>query len=78
MGYKSAAHALNHRLLKDKQRNAKSPVKRYAGEELQKLAQSMGMAVSENAPKHIEEVEEVEIVEVDVDALPEHLKRFVK
>lgn len=76
MGYKSAAHALNHTLLKDKQRNAKSPVKRYAGEELARLAQSMGMTVSAKAPQVIEE--EVEIVEVDVDALPEHLKRFVK
>jgi hypothetical protein len=76
MGFKSATHALNHTLHKDKLRNKRQPVKRYAGDELAKIAMSMGMTVSTNAPVVIEE--DVEIVEVDVNALPEHLRRLVK
>lgn len=78
-GYASAEHALNAQAKTQRQRSKNSPVKQLTGEELKAFAASRNMEVSE---KHVPPQQKVAAttseVKINVDALPAHLRKFVK
>jgi hypothetical protein len=71
---------MNYQTKIQRSKSGKQPVKFYTGEDLAKLASSMGLVVSPNhkpqQPKPPKK-EKIEYVEIEVDDLPEHLKKFV-
>ncbi len=79
-GFKSAEHALNYEAFKQRARSKSSPVKVYTGEELKKMAETMGFAVSsKHVPPQPKPAKKDElIVEIEVQNLPAGLMKFIK
>lgn len=70
-GFKSAEHALNYHTKVQRTKNNTQPVKVFTGEELKKLAVTMGYSISD---KHVDSTKDT----VVASDLPDSLLKYAK